>query len=681
MSQSMILQEKIPSDVELDIKLYGKYLSFLRRHPTHAVRILWGIIVPPHEARILEACWLGYRTNVIKCSRGTSKTFTVGSLFAPTKALLTRGKAILVASASKFRGGKTVLKDSSRLLRGSLKSQKVGNNWGVHSLVHRNSAVKKEPDMWSIEFKSNSFVYTIPTNNQEATRGLRADILIVDETNTFEWETLQKIYLPFLAVGSDFENPAEGSEGNQIFYVGTIDYTYREFYKQIQAIKDIAKIQYEVNKAMRKGDWGTYDRLRDTHDSRLSTASFNFIRYDYTDLIIPTQIGNYKVSYPGAVQGKQIKYDNRDKKDYIYTYPINKKQLEDPLDEGTIDLETWRAEQRNVFIETSGNLFDHNLIEKVTGPVYTLEEERKRKWNAEEEGERYLPPVLYECSDPCVLGVDVARTSDFSAFVVIRLGDLPTDFFLVPKSDYGLNDHSGPTPWSNVIWAEQHQKMTVKEVADHIRELRSRYNIIATRNLPGVSMDARGGGVNVRDELVNPSAPIDDKTGQVDSTWKKPQIIFDPDDKEEKFGKELLADSSGWPGLKLLWTTDFLNQELVGFARAQMQTGKLYLGTYKPKRQYRDPENKLYLGYIGVQTLKHQLLRVQAVSPHPGARSVRYEMPGDHTKIENKRDMFFAFLYACNSAREWLTDKSKKMDHIMPITYGTIIKIPGGLYG
>src|SRR6185295_6082461 len=116
----------IPADVALDIKIYGKYFSFLRRHVVHALRVLWGIVVPPHEAFMMQSAWQGFRNNIYVCSRGTSKSFTVGSLFPPTKSMLYRSSSFLVASASKFRGGKLVLKDSARLLRGSLKNQKIG---------------------------------------------------------------------------------------------------------------------------------------------------------------------------------------------------------------------------------------------------------------------------------------------------------------------------------------------------------------------------------------------------------------------------------------------------------------------------------------------------------------------------------------------------------------------------
>lgn len=670
--QINIADDFISQDVLLDLRLYGKYVAFLRRQPIHAIRVMWGILIPPHESYMIRTAWMDYRTNIYTCSRGTSKSFTIGSLFSPTKALLYRNKAILIASASRFRGGKFILKDSSNLLSGSLKSQKVGNNWGAFSLAHRPSYIKKDPDMWYQEFKSNSTLYTIPTNNEESVRGMRANILIIDERDNFEGEVIQKVYMPFLNVGSDFENTATGSESNQVFHIGTITYTYKDWYKEIIAAQDLAKLQYETQKNLQTGNWAGYDYLMKEHGKRIKDASVALVRFDYTDLIIPTILNGYKINYPGAKQGKHIKYDLRDECEYIYTYPVTKTQLEDPLYEGIIDEDTWWAEQRNMFIKADGNVYSYDLIEKVTGPIFTNAEEEKKGWDAEVEGHRYLPPVLYNCSDPCILGVDTARLSDFSAFVIIRMGDINDAFFTTPRPHYDIKENHGPSAWSNVIWAEQHQQMMVKEVAEKIRELRTRYNIVATRHCPGVIMDARGGGINVRDELVIPSPPLDEN-GNVIPGWSKPQRIFDPDDKDERFGKELLVDGNAWFGLKMLFTDDPLNQELVNFSKAQMQSGKLFIASGKSKRAIRTVTNKMYAGTVGVEVLKTQLLRIQAI-PGPGGRTVKYVMPGDAARPENKRDMLFAFLYACYGLKEWNAQQGRTLKNV-PIAYGEIVKI------
>ncbi|MBU8921758.1 MAG: hypothetical protein KOO63_08060, partial [Bacteroidales bacterium] len=215
-----------------------------------------------------------------------------------------------------------ILKDSERLIMGRLGSQKLPAHFARKSIQHVKT-IKHEPDMWYIDFTSNSTVFTLPTNNEEAVRGARANILVIDERNTFDGEAIETVYRPFLAVGQDFENPAEGASGNQTFFVGTIDYSYRDWYKGIMAVKDIAHLEYEQQRALMTQDWETYDALQRRHGHQLRGASVCFMRFDYTDLLIPTKIGKYKVNYPGARQGRDVLWDDRDQKDYIYTYPVN----------------------------------------------------------------------------------------------------------------------------------------------------------------------------------------------------------------------------------------------------------------------------------------------------------------------------------------------------------------------
>jgi hypothetical protein len=617
---------------------------------------------------MLETSWLGYRDYTFKCSRGVSKTFTIGSLFAPLKALLFRNARVLIASASRFRGGKLILKDSERLIMGQLGSQKLPGFFAKKAIDHPKT-IKHEPDMWYMDFKTHSSVVTVPTNNEEAVRGVRATVLIIDERNTFDGEAIETVYRPFLMVGTDFANPALGASGNQTFFVGTIDYSYRDWYKGIMAIKDLAKLQYEMNKAMMSQDWQTYDNLLRQHGAQLRGMSACYLRYDYTDLLIPTKVNNYKVHYPGARPGRDIIWDDRDECEYIYSYPVNKRTLEDPLDQGIVDQDSWYAEQRNMFIQASGSVYPPVLVEKATGPVYTEKEEIKRGWDAQKEGFRYVPPVLYTCQDPCVLGVDTARKADFTALVVLRIGSMPVEYFEGHKGDYMLRGSTGTTPWSNVIWAEQHQHLTVRDTTALIHEFRKRYNIIGTTEFPGIIMDARGGGVHVRDELANPSPPIDG-AGQPEVGWKQPQKIYDLDDGEFEF---LQAESSAWPGLRLLMTTDLMNQELIGYSRAQMDIGRLYVGTYKPQTERNDPEFKMTPGYLGVQALKHQMLRIQAEAT-PSGKSVRYVMPGDPRKLENKKDMLMAFLYACYGLRFIQTLFARDLNIPEPVAFGTVLR-------
>ena len=288
-------------------------------------------------------------------------------------------------------------------------------------------------------------------------------------------------------------------------------------------------------------------------------------------------------------------------------------------------------------------MYPFDLIERAT-TTEVIESDNLKGfgWKVEDRGP-YFPQLLYECSDPCVLGVDPARTSDFSAFVVIRMGELATGTF-DPITG------TGATAWNNVIWAEQKKQMTINQVTLKIRELKARYNLHIPDNpelAPAITIDARGAmsGTTVRDELAKPSPEVD-HLGQVNPIWKSPKPIYDPTDKEYL---TLKLDPNAWPGLRLLWTSDTMNTELVSFSKGQLEVSKLFIAKSLSKSERYDSREELMTGYIGVKVLADQLVTIQG---KPTQHAFRYEMPGNTRRVDNKKDMFSAFLYACAALRE-----------------------------
>jgi hypothetical protein len=124
----------------------------------------------------------------------------------------------------------------------------------------------------------------------------------------------------------------------------------------------------------------------------------------------------------------------------------------------------------------------------------------------------------------------------------------------------------------------------------------------------------------------------------------------------------------------LLNTTDLMNQELIVYSKAQMESARLYIPSYKPQTERTNDDIQLIPAFMGVRALKNQLLRIQGVAT-PLARSVRYVMPGDQKKAENQKDMLMAFLYACYGLREIHRATTKYASHVVPVAYGTVVHL------
>lgn len=686
---------KITVEKRVLLDVYGKWLWVMRRQPSHAAYWLTGIVLPSHERYWIGVYMGETKENNVIASRGTSKSFTHASAAAPLESLLYKNVSTLLLSASGFRGGKELFKDGERMILGQLKSQQIPGSFFKAS-IDKGKTIQKDPSIWTMAFKSYSRYSTVPTNQPDQLRGLRANKVIVDERNTYSGDQIQRIVRPMLNVGASFRKTAEGGDRNKIYQISTIDYTVRDWYPEIQVAQQLQKREYDAHKARKAGDWAEYDRLMSDNDGQLAQASYSLTRFDYTDLIIPEYVATidgqhrYRVAFPmetGVERNDILRHDKHAKVAFWYLYPVDVRGLTTPLRDGTVDLDLWLAEQRNIFINASGNVFDFDLIQKVAERPIPIGNHKRKKTDEDDGEDEFYAPVMYSCGDPCVLGVDVARESDESAFVVIRLGELSEEEFspFMESTDKHGRPLLGHTNWNHVCWAESWRKLQAYEVADKIHDLYTRYNIIRTVNIAGIAMDKRGGGTAVRDELGNPKAPMID--GKPDPSWSQDKIlkIFDPDDENGFSHFSVFNDPSKyWGGLRLLATQNEDNLSWTYGAKGMMQTKKLYIGFWMPPSRWAyekgllgpngepdrgNPEyRKWEVGYNGIRRLKNQLLRLQTKITETGVQ--RFVMPGDRAKEEGKKDLAVTLTYAFSLAREHIKAKTvagAEIPMIMPI--------------
>jgi hypothetical protein len=546
-----------------------------------------------------------------------------------------------------------------------------------------NKIIRQEPDRWIIKWASNSQNMTVPSNNPDAMRGIRARKAVIDERNFFDGEgqVVQTIIRPMLNVGGDFLRIASAESANAIFQISTIDYTFRDWWKEIDAMRRTAKREYDAMRAMEAGDWDTFDRMMSENKNELQTASFSISRVDYTDLLIPevledpTDGTTYAVNYPlppGLERHDLLKWDDRDSCNYWYTYPVDKKSLEEPLLNGTMDEDLWLAEQRNVFIEASGAVYTDKLVKQASEqPIYAKGEIP----NAPDRAEEFFPPVLLSCGDPCVAGIDYARERDDFAIVVIRLGPLAEGKF----NPDGWRDAQGRlcygnTPWSSVIWAESWPHTMASTAGDRIRLLRERFNIINDpEGYGGMDMDFRGGGSAVRDDLANPKPPV--INGVPDPSWVEPVKIYDPTD--ESYAHYAAFDSDDyWSGLRLVTPSNQENWEWTRSTKAGMEQKHLYIGYWEAPSTWaakkgiqtttgqKDQDSNEYLqwivGYNAIKKLKNQLVRLQTRMTPSGL--IQVYMPGAKGSEEGKKDLYSAFIYGWHAAREHLVAATKRTE-------------------
>lgn len=657
-----------------------------QEYPDIALLVLSGLRnIPPHEATIMYAMNSGAPTNVVEASRGTAKTATVMNLFASLKALLTPKKKLVTLNATGFRGGQLIFNDTEKLFQGGWDGQDSDQLFFKHSCKDPNAIVNHGPNMWTIKLDNFSTNVTLPTNDFEKIRGTRGHLLFIDEANIVEWELVEEVADAFLNVKGDFDHGGAKAEANQIFFVSTVDFNWRPFQNLIRASLSSYEREMQARRAMAHGDMEEYTALQ-----RQGLHGYCYVRFDYTDLLIREFIVNhegrrFRVHWPNPnielmedIMG--IPFTERDSEGYITqfgaplkfysTYPIDKRKLEQPLFDGTADTASWLAEQRNVVDTSTGDVYPHGLVDRACNEgtfsilPYAKCPPEYQKAFAETSAD-YCAPVLWQCSDPCVLGVDYARESDFAAFVVIRLG--PSS-----SGSYDYLTHHGYTPWCNVIWAEQHRNMTHKEVATKIRELAGRYNFSYYHEdhvvdpwmiCRGIGIDMRGGGNGVRDSL----ALLDEDANNVPASLYR---IYDPNDRDERI-QAFAQDPKAKPMLDAIWPSGELNDRMVTFTVAQMEQKLLYIGKYISKTSRIKGDRRLDPGYEGVNGLNYQLRRIKS---EPAANWRRFFVEGDTKKTTNKKDYWAAFIYAAKQARAHII-RTRSVDDVVPPTAALVTTV------
>ena len=646
-----------------------------QEQPDIALTVLSGIHITPHQRLMLYQGHQGAEVNVNVSSRGTAKSATMCVLYATYHALLYKGRKIVTLSATGFRGGQLIFSDIEKWMLGGWDSQQPDLLFLPASVKSSaRNIVKRMPNYQQIEFANHSSLLTLPTGDENAIRGIRGHVLFIDEADTFDPFTLQAVAIPFLNVGTDFEHGGRYSIPNSIFYTSTISYGWREFQKTVAAAKKGIARDYDAWQALKRGNVEQYRAL-----TKEGLFKYTYTSIDYTDMLIRRELEDprtgerWKVNWPNpklqfehyprgipfTVRGEDgyVKRDG-EAQDLLSTYPIRKEEIERPLLDGSTEEAIWLMEQRNVVDTATGDVYPHWLLDVVSCerkpiiPFAQCSEAYQAAFADDPRG--YEGPVLWRCSDPCVMAVDYAGGErDFSAFVVIRIGPMA-------KGEFDPLTHHGYTSWSNIIWCEQYRQMSHKQVADKIRAFRERYNLVwhfdpvehdTWKLCRAIGLDMKGGGTGVRDALVF-----------IDQEQLPPgeQRIFDPLDQDSRM-LAYLNDPRALPMLDAIQPSDMLNDRCVEFTLAQFKVGQLYLPRYREGSQ-RLGDAALDPGYGGARILLHQLQKIQQ---EPTKNYRRFFMPGDEERVESKKDMFSAFLYAAKQLRAHLI-RQQMLDNTPP---------------
>lgn len=165
--------------------------EFLRYNLKFTTFILSGVRLAPYQS-ILVNSWFNRNFCLNILGRGCGKTFCAG-VFAFLYCIFNPGHHILIVSAT-FRSSRRILEAIDKLAKsegGKLLAQTF------------NCPMSKKNDMFFIEFGNGAKVSAVPLGNSDRLRGLRCNVLVLDEAGYISRATIETILIPFLSAASD----------------------------------------------------------------------------------------------------------------------------------------------------------------------------------------------------------------------------------------------------------------------------------------------------------------------------------------------------------------------------------------------------------------------------------------------------------------------------------------------
>lgn len=660
--EETLSRPKLTAAQRLEYDLVVPGIIHFQEYPDIMLERLTGIAIPPHERTMLYVQLLGASTNIHISSRGTAKSSTVLGLSSMHATWTQARRNSVLLNCVGFRGGQLLYNEIQRWVEGAWDSQEAGPAF-LKASIENPKVVTRQASYWTVKLDSQSEKLVLPTNDPDRIRGVRAKALELDEALLASEELIEKVAKHFLTVKGDFRHGGTQSRSNTVTYCSTVDYSFRPFMRYAAEARQSLERDWAAFQAKERGELAKYREL-----AAYGLGTQTYTTFDYTDLMVVAELGTrdgrrFKVTWPNAnippvylpgglpftERGPDGEMALRGSPITVYpTYPIDLAAIEGGLYSGAADEATWKSEQRNIADNAAGDVYSHALVdaascagEHVIVPRDRLSAEWRKAYD-DEAG--YVAPVLWHCTDPVVIGIDVANGDrDFSAFVVIRVGPLA-------DGEFNPLTHHGTTTFSSVIWAEQHRRTSHDDVREKLWQLLERYPNVAYFHDPfqdddwkvcrGIGADVRGVGSGVRDALVYmnvETAP----TGRF--------RIYDPLDPDERV-RGYAQDVNARPMLDAISATDVMNDRLVEFTVGQMQQHQLFLPKYLTLSE-RKLGRECDIAYEASRRLGQQLRKLQ--QEHT-ARGRKFFMPASKESLEGKKDLWSAFIYASKQLRAHL---------------------------
>jgi len=170
--------------------LLGKFLTY---NLQFTVEILFGIKLHPRQAILLRS-WFHHNYNMAIWSRGGGKSSIVG-WFSVLYCLFNPKVAVLIVSQN-FRSSRRILENLEKIIE---------SKEGYLIKQCTKGGLSRRNDIFKYEFNNGSTLTAVPLSGGDGLRGLRCQVLIIDEAVLISEAIIETILKPFLVASGDIK--------------------------------------------------------------------------------------------------------------------------------------------------------------------------------------------------------------------------------------------------------------------------------------------------------------------------------------------------------------------------------------------------------------------------------------------------------------------------------------------
>ena len=265
-----LLEAKGDIDQKRAREMLGK---LLQQNLGFTAELLTGIRLYPEQIIYIKS-WFENNFNLMIASRGAGKSSLVG-LFAVLYGIFNPNTKILIVSQN-FRSSRRILENIERIAQSD-----------KGKLLHqcfKSPKLSRRGDIFSWEMYNGSIISCVPLSNGEGLRGLRANVLIVDEALLVPMKIIEEILQPFLVASGDILEKQKTRElEDRLIKAGKLKEEDRKVFKSTSKMILLSSASYQWEDLYKVYQKYLDKAINDTAEER-AIASYSVIQIGFESL-------------------------------------------------------------------------------------------------------------------------------------------------------------------------------------------------------------------------------------------------------------------------------------------------------------------------------------------------------------------------------------------------------------